>query len=517
MKTEYSEGSGLADSLPWLVNYAVGSVAFILILAGSYLRLKKPKVSEAVRLTSFALLFAYSAFLITYDFVRGSLALLTAVVGIFLSSYTSAYERAKYPNRNLTMLIDVFVLAVFLVFASENLLSFITFWLFAEIIGFFAIVFEMERRTLIAGLRYLLISMVPADVALLTVLGVSSIKLGFTEALLLPMSDLSNVLAGAEPLLLLLVLLGFMAKAAVAPFHFWLPDAHSLAPAPASAVLSGVMVKMGIYGVMVAVPAVDAPYVLYAVLIFSSLTVIYGGLQALVQTDLKRLLAYSTIENTSLITLAVVSYKAFGVDILLTAGVVYSIAHGIFKASLFMNSGTIEILTHTRELPKLGYLSKVVVRPTFTALLSTLSLIGIPPTAGFLGKVLLLAGLVSVVYVNPSAGIALVVVAALGAALAIAYGVRYMTAYWGSPTLPKEVSHVNAETESSELMLSLMNVFIAIPTYLSVALVNVQLLDLIYVIPLGLLTAMFLALMYYVYTFIKRMARETPWLGGAVA
>ncbi len=505
------------NSLPWVVNYVVGSLAFILVLIGSYLRIKKPKASEVVRLASFATLFLYSTVLITYDFIKGSFALLTAVVGIFLSSYTSAYEKAKYPNRNLTMLIDVFVLTVFLVFTSENLLSFIMFWLFAEIIGFFTIVFEVERRTLIAGLRYLLISMVPADIALLTVLGISSIKLGFIEALLLPTTDLSKTLVDVEPLLHLLVLLGFMAKAAVAPFHFWLPDAHSLAPAPASAVLSGVMVKMGIYGVILTLSAVNVPYVLYAVLVFSSLTVIYGGLQALVQTDLKRLLAYSTIENTSLITLALASYKTFDVKMLLTAGIIHSIAHGIFKASLFMNSGTVEILTHTRELPKLGYLSKVVVKPTFTALLSTLSLIGVPPTAGFLSKVLLLAGLVNVVYVNPSAGIALVVIAALGAALAIAYGIRYMTAYWGSPSLPKEVSHVSSDTESPELMLSLMNVFIAIPTYLSVALMGVQLVDLTYVIPLGLLTAMFLALMYYVYTFIKRMARETPWLGGAVA
>ncbi|MGC8974708.1 MAG: complex I subunit 5 family protein, partial [Thermoprotei archaeon] len=301
------------------------------------------------------------------------------------------------------------------------------------------------------------------------------------------------------------------------PLHFWLPDAHSLAPAPASAILSGVMVKMGIYGFYLVVPAIESMYACYTLLVLASLTVIYGGLQALIQADIKRILAYSTIENTSLITIALASYSAYKIDLLLTAALVYSVAHGIFKASLFMNSGTVEIITHTRDLSKLGYLAKIVSKPVITALLSILSLIGAPPTLGFLGKILLLAGLVSVYQVSVTAATLLLVVAALGTALAVAYGLRYITVYWGATTFnkPKELK-LSTGTEISELSLSLLNVALSLPIYVTVVIAGLAPLDLIYVVPIGLATAMMSALIYYTYSYVRRSAKEESWLGGVL-
>ncbi|MEM3849129.1 MAG: complex I subunit 5 family protein, partial [Zestosphaera sp.] len=320
-----------------------------------------------------------------------------------------------------------------------------------------------------------------------------------------------------NPALHLIIALGFLAKAAVAPLHFWLPDAHSLAPAPGSAILSGAMVKMGVYGLLLIIPAVDSPYVHYTLLTLASLTVVYGGLQALIQADIKRILAYSTIENTGLITLAAVSYKCFNVDLLLTAAVVYSLAHGLFKASLFMNSGTVEIITHTRDISKLGYLARVSSRPALTTLLSVLSLIGAPPMLGFLGKILLLAGLVSIYQVSMTAAVVLVVVAALGAALAVAYGLRYITVYWGS-ALPKEQvkSRPNPGTELPELSLSLLNLLTTLPLYAVLVLSGFLVLDLLYIVPMSLATIMMLSLIYYIYSYIRRSAREESWLGGAL-
>ena len=503
----------------WVYPYVIAFSSLLLYAAGNVVKTRYPQTSLILRCSSPILMLLYSIIVISQPtgFIRGLFALLASTVAFFVTPYTAHYERHKYPGRNLTILIDLFALSVYLVFVSENLMSFVMFWFFAEIVGFFAIVFEVERRTLVAGLRYLLVSMVPADVALLSILGITAIKLGFTGALQLPLSELNKYLLGANPLLHLVIAVGLLAKAAVAPLHFWLPDAHSLAPAPASAILSGVMVKMGIYGFYLVVPAIESMYACYTLLVLASLTVIYGGLQALIQADIKRILAYSTIENTSLITIALASYSAYKIDLLLTAALVYSVAHGIFKASLFMNSGTVEIITHTRDLSKLGYLAKIVSKPVITALLSILSLIGAPPTLGFLGKILLLAGLVSVYQVSVTAATLLLVVAALGTALAVAYGLRYITVYWGATTFnkPKELK-LSTGTEISELSLSLLNVALSLPIYVTVVIAGLAPLDLIYVVPIGLATAMMSALIYYTYSYVRRSAKEESWLGGVL-
>ncbi|MFN3268604.1 MAG: complex I subunit 5 family protein, partial [Zestosphaera sp.] len=487
----------------WVYPYFIAFVSFLLYVVGNVVKTKYPRASLILRYGSPIVMLLYSAVIISQplNLVRGLFALLASLVALFVTPYTARYEQRKYPRRNLTILIDLFALSIYLVFISENLVSFVMFWLFAEIVGFFAIVFEVERRTLIAGLRYLLVSMVPADVALLTILGSTAIKLGFAEAFQLPLNELSTALLGINPVLHLIVAVGLLAKAAVAPFHFWLPDAHSLAPAPASAILSGVMVKMGIYGLYLVLPSIESAYVYQALLVLASLTVIYGGLQALIQEDIKRILAYSTIENTSLIAIALASYGAYKIDLLFTAALVYSVAHGIFKATLFMNSGTVEIIAHTRDLSKLGYLARVASKPTMTALLSVLSLIGTPPTLGFLGKILLLAGLVSVYQVSATASALLLVVAALGAALAVAYGLRYITVYWGATSISKlKELNPNTGTEASELGLSILNIVLTIPIYVVVAFTGVISLDLIYVVPISLATAMMSVLIFYTYS-----------------
>jgi formate hydrogenlyase subunit 3/multisubunit Na+/H+ antiporter MnhD subunit len=503
----------------WTYPYVVAFTSFTLYVIGNAVKSRYPLISLAVRYCSPLVMLLYSTLLVSQpaSFIKGLFALLASIVALFITPYTVHYEHHKYPGRNLTILIDLFALSVYLVFILENLMSFVMFWLFAEIIGFFAIVFEVERRTLVAGLRYLLVSMVPADIALLTILGIAAIRLGFAGALQLPLNELGHYLLGVNPVLHLIIAVGLLAKAAVAPLHFWLPDAHSLAPAPASAILSGVMVKMGVYGFYLVLPSIESIYVYYALLVFASLTVVYGGLQALIQADIKRILAYSTIENTSLITIALASYGAFKVDLLLTAALTYSIAHAVFKASLFMNSGTVEIMTHTRDISKLGYVARVASKPTLTALLSILSLIGTPPTLGFLGKILLLAGLASIYQASVTAAVLLLMIAALGAALAVAYGLRYVTVYWGStsPNKPKELK-LNTGTETPELSLSILNIALTLPIYVSTAIIGLTSLDMLYVAPLGLATAMMAALIYYTYTYFKKSAREESWLGGVL-
>ena len=489
-----------------LSSYIIGGVLFITILAGNVLKSHR-RVSIAVRLVYPLVMLLYSLILY-HDPIRIFFVLLTGLIGVLIVPYTDAYERSKFPGRNLCVLIDMFVLSLFLVFTSENLINLVLFWLFTDIIGFLAIVFEPERRTLRAGLRYTLVATTPADISLLLLLGVVFMKHNLIGIVQLPLSEIGTVLTDADPVLKLIILLGFMAKAAVAPLHFWLPDAHSLAPAPAAAVLSGIAVKMGMYGMLLTITAVE-PIIAYIVIGFASITVIYGGLQAIVQNDIKRLLAYSTIENTSLITLAAAAYGVFKYNVLLQAALLFSIAHGLFKASLFMNSGTIEILTHTREISKLGYISKISAKPTLSAVISVLSLIGSPPTAGFIGKLFLFIGFATVVFDSPLTGIVLIALAGLGAALSAVYSIKYLTIYWGgaNPPTPHDIPR-SVGTEIPEMILSLSGIFAS-----TLMLIVAGILDIIYILPLIVLTTMFATLIYYVYTFVKK-GTETHWIGG---
>ncbi|HDI02199.1 MAG TPA: hypothetical protein ENF93_00985 [Ignisphaera sp.] len=503
-----------------LVVYGSIVLAFALVMIGDII--KNREIRMYTKLAGFAILLIVpilSLLLYSFmDFISSIFSILAAIVGMAVTVYVDSYEVLKYRGRNLRMLIDVFSLSIYAVFASPNLISFIMFWLFAEIVGFFAIVFEIHRRTLVAGLRYLLVSMVPADIALIALIALASMSLGFENAMILPMTRIHIVLGVLSPALSILILLGFMAKAAVAPLHFWLPDAHSLAPAPASALLSGVMVKMGIYGMIRILPSVDPIYTPYVIMGFAALTTVYGGLQALVQSDIKRLLAYSTIENTSLMVLALAAYKVFGIGALWAATLTMAMAHGIFKAALFMDSGVVEISTHTRELPKLGFLSRFLPLSSVSSLVSVLSLLGVPPTLGFLGKLYLFAGFVEAIYVTPTIGIALLVVAALGAALAVAYGVRYLTVYWGSiEANPSEMHLPNDKSIIlSEFAVAILSIILAVPFYLILAIAGYATLELVYIAPFALLEVAFLVLLYHVYTHTRTVAQDIHWLGGAV-
>jgi len=494
--------------------YVVTTVAFLAVITVN--SLIKNGFKAYVKVFIYAILTGFTLFYYSgLDVISKVFAVLCLLVGAFLTVYTQTYERVKYGGGGLTSLIDTFVFSIYFVFISTELFIFIMAWLFAEIIGFFNIVYEVERRTLVAGLRYLLISMIPSDIALLTMLGVVAGKLSLGEAFLTPVNGLNKILTDVNPAFYTLILLGFLGKAAVAPFHFWLPDAHSLAPAPASAVLSGVMVKMGIYGIFRVIPSVPSTdYTLYLLTFLSSITVIYSGLQALTQTDIKRVLAYSTIENTGIIALALTTYRLFNLDVLLTGALLYSLAHGIFKAALFMNSGVVEVLTHTRELPKLGYLGRVAPKPTYSALISTMSLIGVPPSLGFVGKVLVFTGFTEAILNSPPVGVLLVSVLAVGVALSAAYGSRYMLTYWGAIKVkpPSEVRSV-PQLESSDFTMSLMNVVATFPTLIVLGL---HALGSTLTASLLVLSTLALAVMWYAYTYVKNISSKPLWLGGSV-
>ena len=198
----------------------------------------------------------------------------------------------------------------------------------------------------------------------------------------------------------LLALVGFGAKAGLVPMHVWLPEAHPAAPSPVSAMMSGIMLKTAIYGILrITFDLLHLRFWQWGVLLVAMglFSALFGAIFAAVQTDMKRLLAYSSIENIGLI------FAGIGLSILfaansmplyaalaLTAALVHSLNHSLFKSLLFLTTGSVLHATRQRSLGKLGGLIRSMPWVAGLALVGTLSIAGLPPFNGFVSEWLLL-------------------------------------------------------------------------------------------------------------------------------
>jgi multicomponent Na+:H+ antiporter subunit A len=187
-------------------------------------------------------------------------------------------------------------------------------------------------------------------------------------------------------LILVLILAGAFTKSAQFPFHFWLPNAME-APTPVSAYLhSATMVKAGIYLLARLSPTLGGTEMwTMALTVFGGATMVVGGFLALLQTDIKRLLAYSTISSLGTLTLLL----GIGTEAAIKAFAVFLLAHALYKGALFMIAGTLDHETGTRDLTKMGGLRRLMPITTVTAILAAVSLAGVGPLFSFIGKELL--------------------------------------------------------------------------------------------------------------------------------
>ena len=197
-----------------------------------------------------------------------------------------------------------------------------------------------------------------------------------------------------------LAILGFGTKAGLVPMHVWLPEAHPAAPSPVSALMSGVMLKMAVYGVLrVSFDLLHQSLWWWGavVLALGLFTALYGAVFAAVQTDMKRLLAYSSIENMGIVfagTGLCLLFHAFGMNVpaalALIATLYHCINHAFFKSLLFLATGSVLHATHERSLGKLGGLIRRMPWVAWLALIGTLAVAGLPPLNGFVSEWLLL-------------------------------------------------------------------------------------------------------------------------------
>jgi len=290
------------------------------------------------------------------------------------------------------VLIGFFALAMLGVFVARSVAAFVLAWEAMSLVSAFLVAAHHERRDVRrATLTYLIFAQagVVCIVAALFILAIAAGSTSFpvmtAHAGTLPVPLRSAAFA--------LVLLGFGSKAGLVPLHVWLPRAHPVAPANASAMLSGVMLKVAIYGLCLVVLQLAAPAPLawgVIVLVLGTVSAVVGVLYAVVDHNLKRLLAYHSVENIGIITIALgvalialASGDAAVAGVALVAALFHTVNHGLFKALLFLGAGIVADTEGTVDLERLGGLWERLVWTAPFFLIGCVAIAGLPPFNGF--------------------------------------------------------------------------------------------------------------------------------------
>lgn len=233
-------------------------------------------------------------------------------------------------------------------------------------------------------------------VSLLTLMLMTQLQLGAMSASILDFYRLEIPFVGGsllnpQTLMFVAFSLAFAIKVPMFPVHTWLPDAHVEAPTPGSVVLAGVMLKMGTYGFMrFVLPLFPAAVDAYSGIFFllGVIGIIYGALVAMVQPDMKKLVAYSSVSHMGYVMIGLFAMNTYG----LTGGLYQMLNHGISTGALFFLVGMIYERTHSREISKYGGLAMTMPLFTICFFIATLSSIAVPGTNGFIGEFLILLG-----------------------------------------------------------------------------------------------------------------------------
>jgi formate hydrogenlyase subunit 3/multisubunit Na+/H+ antiporter MnhD subunit len=282
-------------------------------------------------------------------------------------------------------------------------------------------------------------------------------------------ADMRATAAAMPGLVLILVLIGAGSKAGLVPLHVWLPLAHPAAPSHVSALMSGVMTKVAVYGFIRIAFDLNGPPAWWwgiAIIPVAGITCVLGVLSALMQHDLKRLLAYHTVENIGIIFIGLglaLAFSAHGMPALaalaLTAALLHVLNHCIFKSLLFFGSGAVLAATHERDMEHLGGLIHRMPLTAFAFLVGCMAISALPPLNGFVSEWLTFQAILSTPDV-PSWGIKLVVPAvgamlALAAALAAACFVKaFGVTFLGRARTPPAEKALEADRASLAAMLA---------------------------------------------------------------
>ncbi|MFQ5867258.1 MAG: complex I subunit 5 family protein [bacterium] len=311
-------------------------------------------------------------------------------IGFLATFYSIAYmERYTDKPRYYTLFL-LMIAGMNGVVLSGDMFNIFVFMEVAAIASYALVAFGTEAEELEAAFKYQVLGTVASCFILF------GIAIAYSLTGTLNMADMGRIIGqqGTTPTVFFigaLFLMGFGLKAAIMPFHAWLPDAHPSAPAPISAMLSGVLIKaIGVYALCRVLFNVlglgEMSSFLYILMVLGTLSMVAGSLLALGQRDFKRLLAYSSISQIGYIILAF----GLGTPLGFLGGLFHLLNHATFKSLLFLNSGAVVYSTGNRDLEKMGGLSQRMPVTGTTSMIASMSISGIPPLSGFWSKLIII-------------------------------------------------------------------------------------------------------------------------------
>jgi len=386
--------------------YIPAAIGSFLAIVLSFLVLS----SENVQITFFNTLQLFD-FEIFIDGVAAFFILIIGIISLAVSIYSLSYSKKlddKKNNSALGLLFNVFIISMILVVTSNNVFFFLIFWELMSLVSFFLVIYEHENKNnLKSGLTYLVMTHIG------TAFIFASFLLVYTQTGSFSFDSFRTI--GIMPdhlkdIVFVLAFVGFGVKAGMVPLHVWLPKAHPSAPSNASALMSAVMLKIAIYGIVRFLFDFDiigdsSHYLWWGIgiVVIGSISALVGVLYALVEHDIKRALAFSSIENIGIIFIGLglsVIFAAFNLMSLsvlaFVASMFHTLNHALFKGLLFMAAGSIHYSTHTKNIDDLGGLIKKMPWTALMFLIGSIALIGLPPLNGFISEWLTLQSLLAV-------------------------------------------------------------------------------------------------------------------------
>ena len=392
---------GVAPLFFWRHFILMKTVAVVLMAAGCLLgalRAGSALYHATVYETSFTYL---NTFTLSFHIDALSAFFLMIIFAVCLLAAIYSFHYMSDPRRGLRtaaqyLFFSLLTVSMALVVTAHNMIAFMLAWEIMSLSSFFLVVHNFEaaenRR---AGYLYFVFSQVGAMfiVAAFGVIYAHTGDFGFQEA--------ANLSKAARMLVFVLAFIGFGSKAGVFPFHVWLPHAHPAAPSHISAVMSGVMIKCGIYGIVriYTILGWHTPVFGYIIVIAGMVSGILGVVYALGQHDIKRLLAYHSVENIGIILigigigmLGVAAGKPIMAVLGFGGGLLHVLNHAVFKSLLFMGAGMVLHTTGTGAIDTLGGLIKRMPITGTTFLIGSLAISGLPPFNGFVSEFLIYIG-----------------------------------------------------------------------------------------------------------------------------
>ena len=380
---------------------------------------------------------SFSAFMVVM------ISLLAFATSLYSISYLEEFEERG--TGELGFFNNLFIAAMLLVVSAANAFYFLIFWESMTLASYFLVIFEQEKKESIsAGYLYFLIAHIGTALIMLAFFALYKHTGSFDFS---SFRD-STLPQATKNLVFLLAFFGFGAKAGIVPLHIWLPRAHPAAPSHASALLSGVMIKTAVYGIIrLCVDLLGAPvwWWGFIVLLFGALSALLGILYALDEHDLKRLLAYSSVENIGIILMGVgigmvgmaIKLPALAV-IGFLAALYHAVNHAMFKGLLFMGAGAVIHRTHTHNMNEMGGLARLMPWTGLVFLIGAISISAIPPLNGFVSEwflyqSLFIGSLANLGVLKVFGPIFAMLLALVGAMVAMCFVKAYGTTFTGPP------------------------------------------------------------------------------------